>query len=159
MKPSASKSKLTHNWLERRIIKSNSIMYMEIPIMGVVTHYLANNIHEIKIQQSSSEAIDQLFEISDRIFTNRETENIYLLIDAREAKNLSLHLLAIELRTLSQRDGKVKPCIAIVAESVTGIQETSRMLKTILERDRVEFFTDIEKSRLWIELEMNRRTR
>lgn len=126
---------------------------------SVTHHHHETNIHEIKIERSSSDALNQIFEISSRIFTNRETDDVYLLIDAREAKNLSFRLLAIELRTLSKRDGEVKPCIAIVAKNTDSIQETTHMLKTILERDRVEFFTIYEKARLWIELEMNRRMR
>lgn len=119
----------------------------------VIYEQLSKNIHEVKMNRMNSAAIQQLFDLSTKIFSASDSENVYMLIDARESMLLPLRLLAHELRTLSRRDGQVKACIAIVIANRSISNETTKMLETILERDRVQIFTQLEKAHLWISLE------
>src|SRR5690606_35101745 len=123
----------------------------------VIHNHQATNIHEIQMKRINSEAIRQLFDISTRILNTGDSDNIYMVIDARECMILLLRLLAHELRSLAHRDGQVVACIAIVIANRGISEETSKMMQTILERDRVELFTDIEKARFWLQLEMKRK--
>jgi|GEM_PF-5182465 len=123
----------------------------------VIHEQSTGNLHEIKMNRMNSDAIQQLFDLSAKIFASSEQDDVYMLIDARESMLLPLRLLAHELRTLSRRDGKITACIAIVIANRSISAETTKMLETILERDRVQIFTGIEKARLWIDLEKKRR--
>ena len=71
--------------------------------------------------------------------------------------DLGLRYLTVELRRLNELYSTHAPIyIALVLEDVNLIEVTSALMRTIMRRDSAQYFTDIDKARLWLNLEQTK---
>ena len=129
--------------------KGNDVSY-------IVFHNLnTQDIHHMQLSAINSESLQRVRDYSAEIlYTNVEYHRI--LIDVSKVRILPIPVLANEIRQVAFENDASKASIAIVVDSQEYTAKLAEIIKTILERDSVELFTDVSKAKLWLELE-NRR--
>ncbi len=127
--------------------------------MPVITHVsLENNIHELVFSEASRNAIDQFLEMLVSFYQETPGEHPYIILDMRESGMLPLRYLTKSLRRLFERYPEHESAnIAIVLEDPQMLHVTRALLRTIMRRETVQYFTKIEKARFWLKLEQNKR--
>ena len=129
--------------------------------MTLITHLRQdNNVHELIFTEASRRSTDQLIEMLANFYRQEQQEQIYLLLDMRQSGMLPLRYLTVEMRRLNEQYAKHAPIfIALVLEDVNLIEVTSALMRTIMRRDSAQYFTDIDKARLWLNLEQIKQSR
>ncbi|MEO1288485.1 MAG: hypothetical protein AAFV93_12015 [Chloroflexota bacterium] len=129
--------------------------------MAIITHVARNkHIHEVVFTESSRGAIDQFLSMLSKIYEQSNGLPIYIVLDMRHSGMLPLRYLTKSLRrTLEQFPNRPPANIAIVLEDPQMLNVTRALLRTITHRESVQYFTQIDKARLWLQLEYNRSAR
>ena len=127
--------------------------------MSVITHVpLDNNIHELVFEESSRDAIDQFLGMLVDFYQNEDGENPYIILDMRESGMLPLRYLTTSLRQLFEYYPEHEPAkIALVMEDPQMLDVARALLQTIMKRESVQYFTKMDKARLWLQIEQNKR--
>lgn len=120
----------------------------------VIHNTKEHGVHEIEVTHFNSIALGQLMTIASEIFSSGAVH--YILIDARGSRMLPLRVVANELRRAASAHGEVRSSVALVIDNSIFSEETAKLIKTIMERDRVEIFTMITKANFWLQMEMRR---
>lgn len=126
--------------------------------MPVITHVaLDNNIHELVFAESSHDAIDQFLVMLIDFYKEANDNSAYVVLDMRESGMLPLRYLTKSLRRLfEQYPVKETAKIALVLEDPQMLNVTRALLGTIMRRESVQYFTQIEEARTWLQLEQNK---
>jgi len=127
--------------------------------MQQVLEYLqrADGIHEIVFAIASRSSIDELTTHLNDILLQGNNEAHYILLDLRESGMLPLRYLAHSLRELLQKHPERSQIfIAMVLDDGVLLNVTSALLRTILRRDRVQYFYRYDHAKMWLQLEKNR---
>jgi hypothetical protein len=126
--------------------------------MSLITHLRQdNNVHELAFTEASRRSTDQLITILADFYRNPQSESIYLLLDMRDSGMLPLRYLTLEMRRLNEEYLNHAPIyIALVVDDVSIIEVTSVLMRTIMRRDSAQYFTNIDKARLWLDIEQRK---
>lgn len=126
--------------------------------MSVITHVsLDNNIHELAFAESSRDAIDQFLGLLVDFYQNSNGETAYIVLDMRESGMLPLRYLTKSLRKLFEYYPVNQSAkFAVVLEDPQMLNVTYALLRTIMIPDSVQYFTQIEEARIWLQLEQNK---
>lgn len=127
--------------------------------MSLITHLRQkNNVHELAFTEASRRSTDQLITLLADFYRKPQSESIYLVLDMRASGMLPLRYLTVEMRRLNEEYTNHAPIyIAIVLKDTSLIDVTSALMKTIMRRDSVQYFTILEKARLWLDIEQRKR--
>jgi hypothetical protein len=127
--------------------------------MSTITHIRAEpNTHELVFSESSRRAIDQFIQMVHQLYKDTPDSTIYLLLDLRESGMLPLRYLTLGIRELiDSYPHHPGTAMAIVLDDPTMINVTSALMQTIMRRDQAQYFTQIDKARLWLQLEYRKR--
>lgn len=127
--------------------------------MSVITHLaLDNNIHELVFVEASHDAIDQFLGMLVDFYEETNGDNPYIILDMRESGMLPLRYLTKSLRRLFERYPEHESAkIALVLEDPQMLNVTRALLRTIMKRESVQYFTKMDKARLWLKIEQNKR--
>ena len=120
--------------------------------MPVITHItLDDNIHELVFSESSRRAIDHFLDMLVQFYSENGDDNLYFVLDMRESGMLPLRYLTKELRALLEAyPDREAARIALVLDDPQMLNVTRALLNTIVRRDRVQYFTQVDKARLWL---------
>lgn len=129
--------------------------------MSLITHVAHNNnIHELVFTESSRSVIDHFLKMMNRFYQQSNGESLYLIMDMRQSGMLPLRYLTKSLRQLlEQHADTASTNIAIVLEDPQMLNVTRALLRTFMHRDSVQYFTDIEKAHLWLQIEQTKHAR
>lgn len=127
--------------------------------MSIITHLaLDNNIHELVFAEASHDAIDQFLGMLVDFYEETNGDNPYIILDMRESGMLPLRYLTKSLRRLFERYPEHESAkIALVLEDPQMLNVTRALLRTIMKRESVQYFTKMDKARLWLKIEQNKR--
>lgn len=126
--------------------------------MPVITHItLDNNIHELVFAESSRQAINQFLDKLVEFYEQAGDEHLYIVLDMRQSGMLPLRSLTQSLRSLLQTyPDHDAATIALVLDDPQMLDVTEALLKTIMRRDTIQYFTQLDKARLWLSIEQNK---
>jgi len=126
--------------------------------MPVITHItLDDNIHELVFSESSRRAIDHFLDMLVQFYSENGDDNLYFVLDMRESGMLPLRYLTKELRALLEAyPDREAARIALVLDDPQMLNVTRALLNTIVRRDRVQYFTQVDKARLWLQIEQKK---
>ncbi|MGB7340181.1 MAG: hypothetical protein WBC91_14890 [Phototrophicaceae bacterium] len=127
--------------------------------MSVITHVaLDNNSHELVFAEASRNAIDQFLGMLVEFFEASNGEAFYIVLDMRHSGMLPLRYLTKSLRRVLERyPDHTRASIAIVLEDPQLLDVTRALLRTIMHREVVQYFTQIDKAHLWLKIVKNKR--
>jgi hypothetical protein len=126
--------------------------------MQSVLEYLkrADGIHEIVFTIASRSSIDELIAQLELILLDSRDAQ-YVLLDLRESGMLPLRYLAYSLRQLLERHPeRAQIFVAMVLDDGVLLNVTSALLRTIMRRDRVQYFDRYDHAKMWLQLEKHR---
>lgn len=126
--------------------------------MPVITHItLDDNIHELVFTESSRRTIDHFLDMLVQFYGENTDDNLYFVLDMCESGMLPLRYLTKELgHVLEAYPEREAARIALVLDDPQMLNVTRALLDTIVRRDRVQYFTQIDKARLWLQLEQKK---
>ena len=127
--------------------------------MSLITHLRQkNNVHELEFTEASRLSTDQFITLLADFYRESQSVSIYLILDMRISGMLPLRYLTLELRRLNEEYVNHVPIyIAIVLKDPSIIEVASALMRTIMRRDSTQYFTDIDKARLWLDIEQRKR--
>lgn len=126
--------------------------------MQAVLEYMkrSDGIHEIVFAIASRSSIDELVIRLETILL-QSIDAQYILLDLRESGMLPLRYFAHSLRELLARHPeRAQIFIAMVLDDGVLLNVTSALLRTILRRDRVQYFYRYDHAQMWLQLEQHR---
>ena len=126
--------------------------------MSLITHLRQdNNVHELAFTEASRRSTDQLITLLADFYRKPQSESIYLVLNMCISGMLPLRYLTVELRRLNEEyPNHASIYIAIVLKDASIIEVTSALMRTIMRRDSTQYFTDIDKARLWLDIEQRK---
>ena len=115
-----------------------------------------NNTHELVFNEASRRAIDDFIALWQR-WQTRQSGNLYIVLDMRPAGMVPLRYLTKQMkkRLATQNDGD-HVYIAMVLDDPQMLTVTQELLRTIVKRQPVQYFTAVEKAHLWIKIEQRK---
>jgi hypothetical protein len=125
--------------------------------MGLITHHrTTEGIHELVFQKASRASIEELSNLLDNMYqTNAESS--YCLLDLRTSGMLPIRYLTYQMRRLHAAYPKHHPIhIALVLDDKVMLNMSEILLRTVMQRDRAQYFTRIEKAQEWLRLEQKK---
>lgn len=117
--------------------------------------------HAVRFYEATRQAVDTLIDMIEGLYSDPENnENIYLILDFRNSGMLPLRYFTQELRQLNERYPRHKPAhMAMVLADANIIDVTDALLRTILRRDSVQYFTVMDSAEMWLRLERDKARR
>ena len=114
-----------------------------------------NKIHKFQILEYNEQIIDLLIDDINHIFHMVSSDTpIFLLIEMQNTEIVYLRQMILRLkdivRTYPQHN---RLYTAIVIEDVTLLDIADTLMRTLIQRERIQYFTDAEKARFWLRLE------
>lgn len=127
--------------------------------MTLINHLVyQSQVHEIQTYHFNRNTLTQLMNVVSNLFVTADSSHLHLLLDLRQGNDLLLRVLAHELRRVASQHSHISACIAIVITDSLALEFVEKTIHTILSRDRVHAFVDIEKAHFWLELERDKVT-
>jgi len=125
--------------------------------MALITHTRTDDgIHEMVFKKASRVSIEELADLLDTLYQGNSPHN-FCLLDMRTSGMLPLRYLTYRMRLLHARYPGHHPIhIAIVLHDALMKDVSMVLLRTVLHRERAQYFADIEKARLWLQLEQHK---
>lgn len=127
--------------------------------MSLITYQqLDNNVHKLFFIEANRRSSDEFIEILTDFYQNVELDNVYLLLDLRESGMLPLRRLTTNMRHINEEyPNHPAVHIALALNDGLMVDVTSALMRTIMRRDSIQYFTDIDKAYQWLEIEQDKR--
>ena len=125
--------------------------------MGLITHHrTTEGIHELIFQKASRASIEELTNLLDKMYQTNAGSS-YCLLDLRPSGMLPIRYLTYQMRRLHTRYPNHEPIhIAMVLNDGLMLNMSQVLLRTVMQRDRAQYFTDMDKARDWLRLEQKK---
>mgnify|MGYP006271962111 CR=1 FL=1 len=120
------------------------------------THH-ADGTHEFKLEGDNAYAVDQLLPEFKTIITGDDAK--YVIFEMTTLKMGTMRYFANELRAFMRARQDQTPLFIAIIISAGMVDLTSSLLKTILERETVQYFTQSDKARTWLRIEKQKQAR
>lgn len=128
--------------------------------MSAIEHTVhPNGVHEVMFSVASRASIEDLMTVMESVFQQTPPVNNahYILLDLRASGMLPLRHLTQRLRELLRaHPERPRTCIAMVLHDQIMKEVTTVLLRTILRREQVQYFTRYDHAHLWLTIEQNR---
>ena len=122
----------------------------------IAHHHTIENIHELVFHKASRASIEELTNLLDKMY-QANTARSYCLLDLRPSGMLPIRYLTHQMRRLHNRYPHHHPIhIAIVLDDGLMLNMSQVLLRTVMQRDRAQYFTEMDKAREWLLLEQKK---
>jgi hypothetical protein len=122
----------------------------------IAHHHTTEGIHELVFQKASRASIEELTNLLDKMYQANTTSS-YCLLDLRPSGMLPIRYLTYQMRRLHNRYPTHLPIhIAIVLDDGLMLNMSQVLLRTVMQRDRAQYFTEMSKAREWLLLEQKK---
>lgn len=127
----------------------------------LIQHKQSDDTHIFAFHQATRMAVDDLTQHLRTLYSTAKPEHpFYIILDMRASGMLPLRYLAYSLRALvSQHPNKPSAYIAVILDDSALVSVTDALLKTILRRDHVQYFTQLDTAQLWLQIERKKAQR
>lgn len=113
-----------------------------------------NNVHELVFNEASRQAADEFLSMWAALYERNEANMLYIVLDMRDSGMLPLRYLTTQMRDmLQQHPDRESAHIAIVLDDPQILSVTQALMRTIIRRQRVQYFTQMDKAYFWLEIE------
>jgi hypothetical protein len=124
--------------------------------MGLITHNKTDGIHELVFQKASRASIEELTNLLEHIY-NTNPNSSYCILDLRTSGMLPIRYLTYQMRRLHTRHPNHNPIhIAVVLDDGLMLNMSQVLLRTVMQRDNAQYFTNMDKAKLWLQLEQQK---
>ena len=125
--------------------------------MALITHHhTTENIHELVFEKASRASIEELTNLLDKLYQTN-SQSSYCILDLRPSGMLPIRYLTYQMRRLHNRYPNHEPIhIAIVLDDGLMLNMSQVLLRTVMQRDRAQYFTEMSKAREWLLLEQKK---
>lgn len=125
---------------------------MTSPYQYVVT---THNIHKFQIVQYDERTIDLLIDDISHIFHIVSSDTpIFLLIEMQNTEVFYLRQMILRLKDIVRAYPNHSTLYtAVVIKDVKLLDIANTLVQTLIQRERIQYFTDPEKARFWLRLE------
>ncbi|MEL6308726.1 MAG: hypothetical protein AAFN11_19235 [Chloroflexota bacterium] len=125
--------------------------------MSTLTYIsMDNNTHELVFNEATRKATDEFIALWAK-WQTMQSGNLYIVLDMRPAGMVPLRYLTKQMKKMLAKHVEGENVyIAIVLDDPQMLMVTQVLLRTIVKRQPVQYFTQVEKAHLWIKIEQKK---
>jgi len=119
---------------------------------------LSDDTHRLVFEQATRESVDVLIITLRQIYAATADKAVYVVLDMRDSGMLPLRYFTNNLRDFINSEAhQLDSYLAILVCENTIVNMSTSLLRSILRRDKVQYFTEPDKALLWFEIERKHR--